>query len=86
MTSLQSSPAVKHLLKSLLTEARKLDIHKFHGYLEEGLEEDEFKEHLQDLEQLVPCYLTEIEREFDDGDDDDDYDDVDEWTSFNSNW
>ncbi|XP_030832931.1 protein misato homolog 1 [Strongylocentrotus purpuratus] len=78
MTSLQSSPAVKHLLKSLLTEARKLDIHKFHGYLEEGLEEDEFKEHLQDLEQLMPCYLTEIEKEFDDGDDDDDYDDVDE--------
>nr|XP_054754974.1 protein misato homolog 1-like [Lytechinus pictus] len=74
MTSLQSSPAVKNLLSCLLTEARKLDIHKFHGYLEEGLEEDEYKEHLNDLEQLIPCYLTELEKEVNDDDDDDEDD------------
>ncbi|XP_072167195.1 protein misato homolog 1-like [Diadema setosum] len=74
VTSLQSSPAARHLLSSLVSEAGRLDIHKFHGYTEEGLEEDEFKEHVQELEQLLGCYETETDRQLaqDNLDDDDD--------------
>ena len=56
MTSLQTSPAAQEMLSHLVKEASKVDIRKCHGFLEDGMEQDEYSEALGSLESLAHCY------------------------------
>ncbi|PIK49991.1 hypothetical protein BSL78_13143 [Apostichopus japonicus] len=69
VTSLQSSPATKNLLKKLTSEAKKLDLRKHHGYFESNMEEDEYHEILNNLDSLCQKYETGASS-MDDSDDD----------------
>ena len=60
MTSLQSLPATGHLISELVKQGQRLDIHKFHGYIEGGLEPDEFKENLDSLQAMSESYNTDL--------------------------
>ncbi|XP_072050730.1 protein misato homolog 1-like [Amphiura filiformis] len=60
MTSLQSSPTTGHLLAELVKQSQRLDIRKFHGYVEGGLEPDEFKETMDNLQAMSECYTTDM--------------------------
>ena len=57
MTSLQSTNDVLPHINSMLTEVNKLNIKKFHRFLDAGLEEDDYKETLNNLESLQNCYI-----------------------------
>ncbi len=60
LTSLQSLPTTGHLLTELVKQSQRLDIKKFHGYLEGGLEPDEFKETMDSLQALAECYASDV--------------------------
>ncbi len=56
MTSLQCTQSVGDLLTKLHDYSSRLNIAKFHKYLEAGLEADEFKETLDSLKTLAENY------------------------------
>ncbi|XP_070581261.1 protein misato homolog 1-like [Ptychodera flava] len=60
MTTLQSTSCMDNLLSSLHTEGKKLDINKFHHYLNSGLEVDDYSESLENLQELAQCYQNQI--------------------------
>jgi len=59
MTSVQSSSGVGRHLTDLLTLATKLDIRRLHRAIDSGLEADEYKEVLENLQTAAHCYETE---------------------------
>ncbi|XP_046556433.1 LOW QUALITY PROTEIN: protein misato homolog 1-like [Haliotis rubra] len=59
MTSLQSNDSVYNLTSSLHNEASRFNIKKHHHYLEAGLEEDEYRETLDNVSTLGQCYKTD---------------------------
>ena len=56
LTSLQSTDNVGNLLTSLHKEASRLDIKKYHKFLEAGLECDEYLEVLNNIQTLMQIY------------------------------
>ncbi|XP_064609443.1 protein misato homolog 1-like [Liolophura sinensis] len=56
MTSLQNSPEAGTFLQELHGEAKKINIRKHHQFLENGLEEDDFRESLEHIQTLFQCY------------------------------
>ena len=58
MTSLQTSKATRDHLENLYAETKTLNLHKFHPFTAAGLEEDEFKEMLESMQNMMSCYDT----------------------------
>ena len=56
MTSLQSTSSAGNLLQHLLEETDRLDIKKFHKFMDAGMEEDDFKETLNSLRTIRQIY------------------------------
>lgn len=56
LTSLQSSGGCGDLLNTVVARARRINLHKMHRFQEAGLEDDDFSEVLEGLEQLADCY------------------------------
>lgn len=56
VTSLQSSPATRNLLNKLSSEAKKIDLRRYHGYFESNMEADEYQEILDNLDSLNQRY------------------------------
>lgn len=56
ITCLQSTQNVKPLLDHLVEESSKLDLRKYHKFLDSGLEEDEYRESVENLKLLGQCY------------------------------
>ena len=60
MTSLQSSPSSRDLLEQLHRESAKLNIKKFHHFLDSGLEIDDFSETLSEIASLAANYSSSV--------------------------
>ncbi|XP_077989542.1 protein misato homolog 1-like [Glandiceps talaboti] len=60
MTALQSTSCMQNLLNSLYKEGKKLNIKKFHQYLDSGLEVDDYTESLCNLQELSECYQSDV--------------------------
>lgn len=58
LTSLQCSSSTQCLLQNLNKQTAKINIAKFHKFLECGLEQDDYKEILNNLENLAQAYST----------------------------
>ncbi|XP_067002875.2 protein misato homolog 1 isoform X2 [Anabrus simplex] len=61
IAGIHSSSSVGSMLESLLTEVDKLKIRKFPQYSAAGLEEDEYRETIEQLLQLRECYHEEFD-------------------------
>ncbi|XP_078697673.1 protein misato homolog 1-like [Branchiostoma floridae x Branchiostoma belcheri] len=72
MTSLSSPSGLQGCLTALHGEVEKLDIRRFHRFLDAGLEEDEFKEAVESLRRLARTYQTGDNEMAEDSDDDSD--------------
>ncbi|XP_041361041.1 protein misato homolog 1-like [Gigantopelta aegis] len=60
VTSIQSSPDIAAMVTSLHTSASSLNIRRHHRYLEAGLDIDEYKNILDNLQSLSQCYQTDF--------------------------
>ena len=56
LTSLQSNPSVGGCVSSLHSEAARFNIRRHHHFLEAGLEEEEFRDSLDQLQALADSY------------------------------
>ena len=56
MTSLQSTSAVKETLRALVEDVMKVDLKRHHRILDEGMEEDDYKESILSLRSLMDNY------------------------------
>ena len=59
MTSLQATSAVQRTLKSLLNDVKTIDVKCFHKVLGNELEEDDYKESINNLNVLMDNYIEE---------------------------
>ncbi|ESO92553.1 hypothetical protein LOTGIDRAFT_120630 [Lottia gigantea] len=57
MTSLQSSKEIYNLIHSLYTETTRFDIRKHHRFLQSGLDEDMYRDVLDNLQTLSTAYI-----------------------------
>jgi hypothetical protein len=60
MTSVQSHPAIGKMLGTLVEEAKRLDIRKFHCFLEGNLETDDYRDIVENLETLTDVMMDLI--------------------------
>ncbi|XP_014666318.1 PREDICTED: protein misato homolog 1-like [Priapulus caudatus] len=56
MSCLSSASDISNMLSSLHGAAKRYNIHKFHKFVEAGLDVDDFKETMDCLETLITCY------------------------------
>lgn len=56
MTSLQCGPDIKNHINSLLKVCTSFNIAKFHRFRDSGLEDDTYKETLENIKTLMSCY------------------------------
>jgi len=56
MTSLQSTSAIHQTLKSLLDNVKTVDVKCYHKLLGNGLEEDDYKESINNLNDMMDNY------------------------------
>ncbi|CAH1796416.1 unnamed protein product [Owenia fusiformis] len=59
-TSLQSNPTAATMLNKLIHEAKRLDINKYHKFKDSGLEQDDYNEMLNSLEDMASNYSTQL--------------------------
>ena len=59
MTLLQASNAIVGHLKELHSSVAKINFHKLHAFLDAGLEEEQFRDILDGLQNLINCYETD---------------------------
>ena len=57
LTCLQTSKGAGDHVQSLVQRGKKINLRKFHKFIQAGLEEEEFKEILEDLESVYDCYV-----------------------------
>ena len=57
MTCMQTSKGAGDHIQTLVQRGRKINLRKFHKFIEAGLEEEEFTEILEDLERVGDCYV-----------------------------
>ncbi|NXD18064.1 MSTO1 protein, partial [Nothocercus nigrocapillus] len=61
VSALQSSPVLHTVLHGLYKELRALDVRRWASFFSAGVEEEDFREALQELRALAECYKTHFE-------------------------